>query len=211
MHRYNKMVNDMKDISQPKRREFLRRLGGTLGVTAAVGLTSGFKLNAAMAFESLPDSASRPGVTFTQIQMAQLAKIARTVLPKTDTPSGEDLDCHGFVDYQLATCYSEQNQRELAEVIDVINAKAKKQHGKNFAELVDKQRLDLLNDVEALKGFNKGDKARFIFLKELIVFGYFTTEIGATQALNYLAVPGGFKGSIPYKEGDKAWGSFEYY
>lgn len=189
----------------------MRRLGGAIGVTAAVGLTSGFKLNAAMAFESLPNSASRPGVIFSQQQMAQLAKIARTILPKTDTPSGEDVDCHGFVDYQLATCYSEQNQQDIANLIDKINLTAQRSLGHTFAQLSDQKRQTLLENIEALNGFDETDKERFKFLKSLIVFGYFTTEVGATQALNYLAVPGGFSGSIPYKAGDKAWGSFAYY
>jgi len=35
--------------------------------------------------------------------------------------------------------------------------------------------------------------------------GYFTSEIGATKALRYVAVPGKFDGSYPYKKGDKAW------
>ncbi|MDU0353713.1 hypothetical protein RS130_07055 [Paraglaciecola aquimarina] len=48
-------------------------------------------------------------------------------------------------------------------------------------------------------------------LKALIVFGYFTSEVGATQALNYQAVPGGFKGSIPCDENTKSWGSIDYY
>jgi hypothetical protein len=35
--------------------------------------------------------------------------------------------------------------------------------------------------------------------------GYFTSEIGAKQALRYLPVPGRFEGCIPYKKGDKAF------
>lgn len=198
-------------IGHSERRQFLRTLSRAVGAGAAMSLVAGVNINSAFAYEISADSASRKGLIFTQPQMAVLAKVARTLLPKTDTPSGEDLDCHGFVDHQLSACYSKQNQVDLAELLDVIDKKAHHKYNTGFAKLPDAERLALLNELEALKGFNSGDKARFTFLKELIVFGYFTSEIGATKALNYLAVPGGFKGSIPYRKGDKAWGSFEYY
>ena len=55
------------------------------------------------------------------------------------------------------------------------------------------------------------DKQAFKALKSLLVFGFFTTEVGATQALNYQAVPGGFKGSVSYSSLKKSWGSLAYY
>lgn len=45
----------------------------------------------------------------------------------------------------------------------------------------------------------------FKMMKELTLLGYFTSEIGATKALRYVAVPGHYDGCVPYKKGDKAW------
>jgi len=42
-------------------------------------------------------------------------------------------------------------------------------------------------------------------MKELTIWGYFSSEPGATKALRYIAVPGHYDGCIPYKKGDKAW------
>ena len=42
-------------------------------------------------------------------------------------------------------------------------------------------------------------------MKELTLTGFFTSEVGATKAVRYVAVPGRYEGSIPYKKGDKAW------
>ena len=42
-------------------------------------------------------------------------------------------------------------------------------------------------------------------LRELTVLGYFTSEVGATQALAYEAVPGGYRGCVDLKPGQKAW------
>jgi hypothetical protein len=42
-------------------------------------------------------------------------------------------------------------------------------------------------------------------VKQLTIWGYFTSEPGATKALRYVAVPGKYDGNFPYKKGDKAW------
>jgi hypothetical protein len=42
-------------------------------------------------------------------------------------------------------------------------------------------------------------------IKELTLSGFFSSEVGATKVLRYVAVPGKFIGSYPYKKGEKAW------
>jgi len=42
-------------------------------------------------------------------------------------------------------------------------------------------------------------------VKDLTVLGYFTSEIGATQALRFVEVPGKFEPCVDYKKGDKAF------
>ncbi|MDC2889710.1 gluconate 2-dehydrogenase subunit 3 family protein [Psychrosphaera sp. 1_MG-2023] len=199
------------ELTEPTRRDFLRKLGLVVGSSAAFTLVSGVKLNQAFAYEMTPNSAHRKGKTFTQSQMATLAKIARTVLPKTDTPSAEDVDCHGFIDHQLAVCYNEHDRRLAIEIVDDIESAAINAFSTSFAQLIDSQRHELLTKLERLDGFNHDQKSKFQLIKHLIVFGFFTSEVGATQALRYLPVPGGFTGSIPYKKGDKAWGSHAFY
>jgi hypothetical protein len=45
----------------------------------------------------------------------------------------------------------------------------------------------------------------FTMMKQLTLLGFFTSEIGYTQARRYEAVPGRFEGCTPYTKGDKAW------
>src|SRR5256885_7009205 len=45
----------------------------------------------------------------------------------------------------------------------------------------------------------------FRMMKELALLGYFTSEIGATQAQRYVESPGRFDPCIPYTPGEKAW------
>jgi hypothetical protein len=45
----------------------------------------------------------------------------------------------------------------------------------------------------------------FRMMKELALLGYFTSEIGGTQALRYIESPGRYDPCIPYTAGEKAW------
>jgi hypothetical protein len=42
-------------------------------------------------------------------------------------------------------------------------------------------------------------------MKELTLLGFFTSEPGATQVLQYNQVPGPFKGCVPLTEVGKQW------
>ncbi len=45
----------------------------------------------------------------------------------------------------------------------------------------------------------------FRMMKELTMLGYFTSEIGYTQAMRYQETPGRFDPCVPYAPGEKAW------
>ena len=45
----------------------------------------------------------------------------------------------------------------------------------------------------------------FRMMKELALLGYFTSEIGYTQAMRYVESPGRFDPCVPYRPGEKAW------
>ena len=49
------------------------------------------------------------------------------------------------------------------------------------------------------------DQSFFKILKDYTLTGYFHSEIGATQALAYERVPGGYQGDIPLTADQKAW------
>ncbi|MDJ1505979.1 gluconate 2-dehydrogenase subunit 3 family protein [Xanthocytophaga agilis] len=45
----------------------------------------------------------------------------------------------------------------------------------------------------------------YFTMKDLTLLGYFTSEVGATQALAYVAIPGRYDGCVDLKPGQKAW------
>lgn len=45
----------------------------------------------------------------------------------------------------------------------------------------------------------------FTMMKELALLGYFTSEIGCTQAQRYIESPGRYDPCVPYAPGEKSW------
>ncbi|WDE10288.1 gluconate 2-dehydrogenase subunit 3 family protein [Thalassomonas haliotis] len=207
----------MKAEQQPQvpknktRRDFIRQLTLTLGSATAAGLVAGSGLSVALAYSAKPEIKNKPGLIFTRVQLNLLARVCDTILPRTDTPSGSELDCHGFADHQLFHCFQQKQQQQCCDILDTIAKQSRQTYRQEFEQLPQQEQTALLLDIEKSAGFTSKDKTQFKFLKALLVFGYFTSEAGATQVLNYQAIPGGYLGSIPYDENSKAWGSLAYY
>jgi hypothetical protein len=95
----------------------------------------------------------------------------------------------------------------MAKVEDAAKAK----FSKSFMEITPEERTTLFNEInKELKSYNEQKKENdpnhyFAMMKQLTLLGYFTSEIGATKALRYVAVPGKYEGCIPYQKGDRAW------
>ena len=89
--------------------------------------------------------------------------------------------------------------------------KEAKDHDKEIADRASKMSDDekhkrrLAQNDGSYKRDPKDDPHYFGMMKQLTLWGYFTSKPGATQALRYVAVPGSYHGCIPYKKGDKAW------
>ncbi|GAB2697652.1 gluconate 2-dehydrogenase subunit 3 family protein [Aliiglaciecola sp. 3_MG-2023] len=197
-------------LSQPQRRKFMQHLVRTMGVTSATALVYGSNLNVALGFQIRAEKLDAAGLLFDKTTMQTLKHIVNTILPRTDTPSGADLDCHGFVDHQLFHCHSKSEQQVCLQIITQINDYSLAHLNQSFPQLNNQQQVELLQSIEAMKGFTQLQRNQFKFLKSLIVFGYFTSEQGAKEILRYDPVPGGFS-VIPLQEGDKSWGSLAYY
>jgi len=45
----------------------------------------------------------------------------------------------------------------------------------------------------------------FSVIKELTIFGFYTSEVGASQVLHYNPIPGKFNGCVPLGEIGKTW------
>lgn len=148
---------------------------------------------------------------FTQEDIAYLDEIADTILPTTKTPGAKAAQVGKFMTVMVNDCYEEKEQKAFREGMDKINNLSEKEFGKNFMEISPQQRHTLLVKLDAeQKQYTKAKKPidvphYFRMMKELTLNGYFTSEIGCTQARRYIETPGKYEGCVPYKKGEKAW------
>jgi hypothetical protein len=117
-----------------------------------------------------------------------LGEVVETIIPETDTPGAKAARVHVFVDLMLKDCVSPAEQAEVRKTLEAL--------GDRFLRGTSAQRLDMLRQT---------DSAGFRLLRELTILGYFTSEIGATKALAYVAVPGEYRGCIDLAPGQRTW------
>lgn len=179
---------------------------------SSVALLLGGTILGAEAFLSgCKPSGSGAGVSFTPADVSFLDEVAETILPATSTPGAKDAKVGEFMTVIVRDCYEEKDQKVFMEGMKKLEEASKTKNGKSFMESTPAQRHDLLvaldNEQKEYQKNKKQDDPNHYFrmMKEITLWGYFTSEPGATKALRYVAVPGKYEGCIPYKKGDKAW------
>ena len=149
-----------------------------------------------------------PHVTkfFTPEQLQMTGEIADLIIPTTNTPGALAVNVHGFMDKYLAECVSKEKQQQFLDGLKKMNSVAEDKFHKTFLACTHKQHIQLLTAIEKIDlGFTAEDKSFFTLFKSLTLFGYYTSEVGATQELAYLATPGGYQGNFPFAKVGKAW------
>ena len=144
-------------------------------------------------------------------QQAYLDEVGETILPATKTPGAKAAHVGGFMAVMVRDCYKPGEQETFTKGLTLLEEASQKMNDKGFLESTPAQRTALLTALDAeQKSYSKNKTPEqpnhyFRMIKELTLLGYFTSEIGATQALRYLPVPGKYDGNFPYKKGDRAW------
>jgi hypothetical protein len=150
-------------------------------------------------------------VTFTESDIHLLDEIADTILPPTKTPGAKAAKVGDLMKVMVNDCYEDKDQVLFHDGMEKIQELSKKEYGGKFTEIKPEQRLALLvkldnEQKQYMKTWKEGQpKPYFRLMKELTLLGYFTSEIGCTQARRYIETPGKYEACIPYKKGDKAW------
>jgi len=151
------------------------------------------------------------GLKFTKDDISFLNEIAETILPATGTPGAKEAKVGEFMTVIVNDCYEAKDQTAFMAGMKKLNEASNKASGKTFMQATAEQRHSLLTELDkeaaAFQKTKKPDETKhyFTMLKELTLWGFFSSEVGATKALRYVAVPGKYEGTVPYKKGDKAW------
>jgi len=190
------------------RREALRRtawiMGGIVSAPAIAGILNGCKAQ--------PTIDWKPAL-LKDDEALIVTQVADIIIPKTDTPGAKDVGVPQFIDTMLKDCYTKEDQDHFLNGLKAFAEGAQKDLGDAFVDLEPEKKIEYVSKVhnaalEEQKTVQPAPKRPFILMmKELTMLGYFTSEPGATQVLQYVAVPGSYHGCVPLNEAGngKTW------
>jgi len=141
---------------------------------------------------------------FSPAQRGLVAAIAETIIPKTDTPGATEAGVPGWIELLVQDCLDAVDQRTITDGLARVEQMAAEQFQKPYARLTVAEQIQLLTALEnAAK--QVGDKKAFIRqFKELTKFTYVNSEVGGTQAFDFVLVPGRWDPAADLKPGQKA-------
>lgn len=169
---------------------------------------------------------------FTQANITLLDEIGETILPATSSPGAKAVKIGEFMKTIVNDCYEQKEQQVFNEGVSKFQEACKKATGKSFMDCSAQERHDFLvtldkeakeyqkkksefdkqeQEIKQKEQTDKGEKEPvkempthyFTMMKQLTLWGYFTSKEGIMQALRYVPVPGKYEACIDYKKGDK--------
>lgn len=149
-------------------------------------------------------------------QASTITELVDTILPRTNIPGAIDLEVDKFIGRVIVRLRSESDQASIRNAIDDFNNRSRERFGKNYPDLNQEQRHQMLEQEERNSGtynpsiwggtVGKQEPVGFYReLKSLAIWGYYTSEYIGKNVLSYDLIPGEQKGCIPASQVGNSW------
>ena len=179
------------------RREAIQRLtvlaGGAMSSSTLAAVFAGC--------EATPAPAGWTPVVLTRPQLEVLTAVVDEIIPATETPGARDVGVPRFVDTLLERYADEDERTRVLDGLDEL--------GPEFLALNNEEQAALLVvlDQEAVTAREADTEPLpyFATLKEWTLVGYYTSEVGATEELRWMPVPGRWDGDVPLDDVGRTW------
>ena len=137
-------------------------------------------------------------------QLSMVERIADVIVPETDTPGAVAAGAHRFIDRMLADWASPDTQQEFAAGLAAIDSQAA-ERGANFLDSSSERQVAIVTELDG-EAFAPGATDSFFRrLKKLVLFAYFSSEPGATEALRFDRTPGDYDPCLSLEGDGRAW------
>lgn len=192
------------------RREALQQvawlMGGAISAPALLGILNGCTAKQEAGWKPL---------FLTPEQAALVGEVAEVLIPRTDTPGAKDVGIPALIDQMLRDVYPRADQDRFVAGLVEFDTHARAQHDRSFIQLEREPQVALVKSITemamAAERTHPGPlplpRPFILMTRELTLLGYFTSQAGATQVLQYNPVPGPYQGCVPLgKAGNgKTW------
>jgi hypothetical protein len=145
-------------------------------------------------------------VSFSATDEEILAEFADIIIPTTAASLGAKAAGLGsFIPMMIRDCYPAKMQEIFASGLKAMQYKCSKDFNKDFLSMSAAERQNLMTSLRDETIAADKSPSFFLIARDLTILGYFSSEIGCTQAREYLPVPGRYDGNADYKPGQKGW------
>lgn len=186
-----------------ERRELMKLMAASAG--AAIGFPES-------AYARMGEPIDPKDLTFFRpSQKKQIAMIAEAIIPKTDTPGAIEAGVPEWIEIIVKDCYSEEDQQTIIRGLAETMQLCQEQYGKDISQLSGDQQVDFLTKLnrdtlaEARQSKKPPKKTFLQLFKDLTKYCYANSELGATQAFDFVFVPGKWVASMPLEADQKVW------
>ncbi len=196
------------------RREALRWATVALGGIVSPGL-----LSATMADAKPSGKATK---IYSLMQKNQIAVLAELIIPVTDVPGAIEAGVPEFIEMMVEEWYTDTERKIFFQGLIDIDRYTQREFQCGLIQCDTTQMTEALTHFETeansyiapakeLLSMDTTDENSPFFskIKELTIVGYFTSEIGVTQAMTYNPIPMEYKGDIALTDvGNKQWAPY---
>ncbi len=176
-----------------QRRDLLRAIAGALPIAAGISPDQLLALGRAV-HRDLPQAGDALRVLDAH-QNRTVTLLAEMIIPETDTPGAAAARVNEFIDRLLADWYPPAERDRFLQGLADLDVRSVNAFGVPFIEATQAQRTTLVSALDAERAASSdapggGSQHFFAQMKWLTVYGYYTSEVGVTQELRYVIIPG---------------------
>ena len=187
--------HDAGVISQVDRREVMRGLAVMFGAELLL------PIRAAMA-QGLDPVRLTGASLFTDSLRENTEALVETIIPATETPGAGEAGVAEFVEFMLQEWYPTADRKRFLDGMTSLNEHCERQFKMAFSTLDQKDQVAVVTALQdgRVDQFEDGGRTFFGHIKQLTIFGYYTSDIGMTVERRYLPVPGDYDGAYLYEK-----------
>lgn len=183
-----------------ERREILRRaawlLGGAVSAPAALAILQGCS-----AKEAAPGAPAYVPKALSEKHFAVIADIAEIMIPKTASSGARDAGVPAFIDQVLGAVYDTDSQQRFSAGCAEFITGAQAGGGKPFLEQSLLERTTYVKiSLETALAEESAHKPFILVVRELTLLGFYTSQPGINENMEYEAVPGAYHGCVPVSQ-----------
>lgn len=188
------------------RRALLKRTALALGVASLSP-----NLLAALSFDT---QGTKSASILQANQLNLVAQLAELIIPQTDTAGALQAGVPACIDHLVASVFGHVHQSRFIKGLDTLLQTLATRFNTTITQAQPPVLVTFIDWLEQHTFIDKQADAiadAYRELKELVVFSYYTSEVGATKELHYQAVPGKYISCAPLEQIGKTWATANPY